>query len=78
MFYSGGGGERFWRWGLIGYRIAGSEDSDVYLWDVQSKDVVQILVGHEDVVLGVAAHPSDNIIASCGLDMTVKIWIDSS
>lgn len=74
----GGMREIFWRWRLIGYRIAGSEDSDVYLWDVQSKDVVQILVGHEDVVLGVAAHPSDNIIASCGLDMTVKIWIDSS
>lgn len=50
----------------------------MYLWDVQTKDVVQILVGHEDVVLGVAAHPSDNIIASCGLDMTVKIWIDTT
>lgn len=45
---------------------------------MQSKDVVQILIGHEDVVLGVAAHPTDDIIASCGLDMTVKIWIDSS
>lgn len=67
-----------WLTGILGCRIAGSEDSDVYLWDVQTKDVVQILIGHEDVVLGVAAHPSDNIIASCGLDMTVKIWIDTT
>jgi len=60
---------------LIGGRIAGSEDEDVYVWDVQSKEV---LIGHEDVVLGIATHPTDNIIASCGLDMTIKIWVDES
>lgn len=58
--------------------MGGSEDSDVFVWDVQSKEVVQILVGHEDVVLGVATHPTENIIASCGLDQTVKIWVDDS
>ena len=58
--------------------MGGSEDSDVFVWDVQSKDVVQILVGHEDVVLGVATHPAENIIASCGLDQTVRIWVDDS
>ena len=58
--------------------MGGSEDSDVFVWDAQSKDVVQILVGHEDVVLGVATHPTENIIASCGLDQTVKIWVDDS
>ena len=63
---------------LIGLRIAGSEDSDAYIWDVISKDVVQILIGHEDVVLGVAAHPTENIVATCGLDQTIKIWIDES
>ena len=50
----------------------------MFVWDVQSKEVVQILVGHEDVVLGVATHPTENIIASCGLDQTVKIWVDDS
>ena len=50
----------------------------MYVWDVQSKEVVQILIGHEDVVLGIATHPTDNIVASCGLDMTVKIWVDES
>jgi COMPASS component SWD3 len=63
---------------LTGSRVAGSEDSDVYVWNVQSKEVVQILIGHEDVVLGIATHPTDNIIASCGLDKTVKIWVDES
>lgn len=70
-----------WLWRVVltvTGRIAGSEDSDVYLWDVQSKDVVQILIGHDDVVLGVAAHPTENIVASCGLDRTIRIWIDES
>lgn len=58
-------------------RMAGSENSDVYIWDVQSKDIVHLLVGHLDVVLGVDSHPKENIVATCGLDGTVLIWIDS-
>lgn len=71
-------GEHGWVVLTVTGSIAGSEDSDVYLWDVQSKDVVQILIGHDDVVLGVAAHPTENIVASCGLDRTIRIWIDES
>ena len=59
-----------------GWVVGGSEDSDVFLWDVGNKDVVQTLVGHEDVVLGVSAHPQGGMIASCGLDRTVRVWID--
>ena len=59
-----------------GWVVGGSEDSDVFLWDVGTKEVVQTLVGHEDVVLGVSAHPKGGVIASCGLDGTVRVWID--
>ena len=59
-----------------GWVVGGSEDSDVFIWNVGSKEVVQTLVGHEDVVLGVSAHPGRDVIASCGLDGTVRIWID--
>lgn len=66
-----------WRWFYV-ISIAGSEDSDIYIWDVQTKEVAQILIGHDDVVLGISTHPKKHIIASCGLDQTIRIWVDDS
>ena len=58
--------------------VAGSEDSQVYLWDLQRKNIVQRLKGHTDAVLSVAPHPTRNMIASAGLDGTVRVWEDST
>lgn len=63
---------------LMENSMCGSEDSDVFLWDVNSKEPAQILVGHEDVVLGCSAHPTEKVLATGGLDKTVKIWVDES
>jgi COMPASS component SWD3 len=56
----------------------------VYIWDLQSKKIVQKLAGHTGifrkvmanpgVVLAVASHPSENIIASGSLDKDVYLW----
>lgn len=53
---------------------SGSEDGTVVLWDVSSKNVLQRLEGHTDAVLSVDTHPTDRIIASAGLDRTIRIW----
>lgn len=53
---------------------SGSEDGSVVLWDVSSKNVMQRLEGHEGAVLGVDAHPTQQVIVSAGLDRTIRLW----
>jgi COMPASS component SWD3 len=55
--------------------VSGSEDGEIVFWDMNSKEVLQRLKGHEGVVLGVDTHPSERRIVSCGLDKTVRVWV---
>lgn len=59
------------KWAFV---IAGSEDGKSYLWDVSSKEILQVLEGHEGVVLGVDVGLDDQSIVTCGIDKTIKLW----
>lgn len=53
---------------------SGSEDNNIFLWDVRSKNMLQKLEGHESPVLSVDTHPTKQVIVSGGMDKTVRIW----
>mmetsp|Transcript_9432 Transcript_9432/g.23672 ORF Transcript_9432/g.23672 Transcript_9432/m.23672 type:complete len:257 (+) Transcript_9432:515-1285(+) len=57
--------------------VSGSEDGEIVVWDVQSRKVLQKLVGHGDCVLSVDCHPMVPAIASGAMekDKTVKVWV---
>lgn len=59
------------------YIVSGSEDNCVYVWDLQQKTMIQKLDGHTDSVISVTCHPTENKIASAGLDgdRTVRVWV---
>ena len=58
--------------------VTGSEDGNVYLYDLQTRNVRQVLEGgHKDACLAVAAHDSKELIVSGGMtnDRTVRFWM---
>ncbi|KAI8985786.1 WD40-repeat-containing domain protein [Trametes punicea] len=65
-------------WDYQTSRCLKTEDHKVYLWDLQSREIVQTLEGHTDVVVAVATHPQQNMIASGSIDsdLTIRIWAD--
>ena len=53
---------------------AGSLDTVVRLWDVQTGQLIERLVGHKDSVYSVAFTPDGKGLVSGSLDCTLKHW----
>ena len=62
------------------YVLSGSEDNNAYIWDLQSKEVLQVLKGHGAPVIGIDFHPKKNIIAtgSADEDPVVRLWTSNA
>ena len=53
-----------------------SEDGSVVLWDVKSREVVQVVHGHQGVCFWVDV--ADDLMVSCGEDHVVKVYRDDT
>ena len=56
------------------YITAGSDCGNVFIWSRQTGRVASILPGDTHVVNMVSPHPNEALIASCGIESTVKIF----
>jgi WD40 repeat protein len=53
---------------------SGSDDNTIILWDVEAKEQVGQLTGHEDPVLSVCFSPDGKLLASGSYDNTIILW----
>ena len=60
--------------------VTGSEDGSVYVYDLQKRNVRQVLKAHKDAVLAVGAHDARDLLASGGMteDKTVRFWVPAA
>ncbi|PSS31598.1 WD and tetratricopeptide repeats protein [Actinidia chinensis var. chinensis] len=56
------------------YVASGSDDGRWFIWEKKTGRVIKILVGDESVVNCVQCHPFDCVVATSGIDSTIKIW----
>jgi len=54
--------------------LTGGLDSDLSLFNTQTRKLVTKISGHTKRVNDVAFHPTDDIVFSCSQDRTVRVW----
>lgn len=62
--------------GLSGkdYVLSGSDSGHIFIWDRDSGSIVKILIGSHHAINCVTPHSYLPLIASSGIDRTVKLW----
>ncbi|KAJ6141527.1 hypothetical protein N7470_009917 [Penicillium chermesinum] len=60
----------------LAFAVSGSEDGAIVCWDIVTKNILQRIEGHTDVVLGVHTGQLNGkrMLVSGGLDRTVRVW----
>ncbi|CAI0467739.1 unnamed protein product [Linum tenue] len=57
---------------------SGSDDGRWFIWEKKTGRLMKMLHGDEAVVNCVQSHPSDCVVATSGIDNTIKIWTPSA
>ena len=53
---------------------SGGEDTQINIWDLQKKELINTFVGHTDTIYDVTFSADGELVASSSRDETVKLW----
>ncbi|KAM7514516.1 hypothetical protein LguiA_004099 [Lonicera macranthoides] len=56
------------------YVASGSDDGRWFIWEKKTGRLIKMLIGDESVVNCIQCHPFDCVVATSGIDNTIKIW----
>ncbi|TVT99849.1 hypothetical protein EJB05_54758, partial [Eragrostis curvula] len=54
--------------------FSGSMDGDIRLWDIAARKTVCQFPGHQGAVRGITTSTEGDLLVSCGVDCTVRLW----
>ncbi|XP_059459761.1 protein ALTERED SEED GERMINATION 2 [Corylus avellana] len=60
------------------YVASGSDDGRWFIWEKKTGRLIKMLLGDDAVVNCVQCHPFDSVVATSGIDNTIKIWTPSA
>ncbi|KAL2512606.1 transducin family protein/WD-40 repeat family protein [Abeliophyllum distichum] len=60
------------------YVASGSDDGRWFIWEKRTGRLLKMLHGDEAVVNCIQCHPFDCVVATSGIDSTIKIWTPSA
>ncbi|CAN1340812.1 Protein ALTERED SEED GERMINATION 2 [Linum perenne] len=60
------------------YVASGSDDGRWFIWEKKTGRLIKMLQGDEAVVNCVQSHPFDCVVATSGIDNTIKVWTPSA
>nr|XP_027092503.1 WD and tetratricopeptide repeats protein 1-like [Coffea arabica] len=60
------------------YIASGSDDGRWFIWEKRTGRLVKMLHGDDAVVNCIQCHPFDCVVATSGIDNTIKIWTPSA
>ncbi|KAK6130716.1 hypothetical protein DH2020_035533 [Rehmannia glutinosa] len=60
------------------YVASGSDDGRWFIWEKKTGRLIKMLHGDDAVVNCIQCHPYDSVIATSGIDSTIKIWTPNS
>ncbi|KAL0436486.1 UNVERIFIED_CONTAM: DDB1- and CUL4-associated factor 8 [Sesamum radiatum] len=56
------------------YILSGSDCGHIFIWKKKDGELVRLMVGDRHIVNQLEPHPTIPILASCGIEKTIKLW----